>query len=390
MWWRFGGPDTARASWAEVGSGSTTRARFFSRLRKRGRDAREGRRHQAVEFVRRHASCYSTFLAESAQKRVVVAIDGPSGAGKSTIAKRLAERLGFTYIDTGAMYRAVALWGLRQNVDMTDMHRMEQLALAAEIELAPGRIQLNGEDVTEAIRVAEVSSGASRIATMPGVRRALVAKQRSIGERSSVVMEGRDIGTVVFPQAQVKIFLDARPDERVRRRLQEVRAKGEAISEPELAAQLEERDRRDSTRAEAPLAQAPDAVYLDSTSAGHRGRGGGHSEGRAGAADQRKGTQLKDLLVMKFGGTSVGSAGRIRVAADLIAAERRKRPVAMVVSAMSKITDLLLDAMRHAEAGGRAGVEANLAVLRALAMRRRAANCCRSGGRRRCRPRWTS
>jgi cytidylate kinase len=207
-------------------------------------------------------------LAESVQKRVVVAIDGPSGAGKSTIAKRLAERLGFTYIDTGAMYRAVALWGLRQNVDMTDMHRMEQLALAAEIELAPGRIQLNGEDVTEAIRVAEVSSGASRIATMPGVRRALVAKQRSIGERSSVVMEGRDIGTVVFPQAQVKIFLDARPDERVRRRLQEVRAKGEAISEPELAAQLEERDRRDSTRAEAPLAQAPDAVYLDSTTLG--------------------------------------------------------------------------------------------------------------------------
>ncbi len=199
---------------------------------------------------------------------MVVAIDGPSGAGKSTIAKRLAERLGFTYIDTGAMYRAVALWGLRQNVDMTDMHRMEQLALAAEIELAPGRIQLNGEDVTEAIRVAEVSSGASRIATMPGVRRALVAKQRSIGERSSVVMEGRDIGTVVFPQAQVKIFLDARPDERVRRRLQEVRAKGEAISEPELAAQLEERDRRDSTRAEAPLAQAPDAVYLDSTTLG--------------------------------------------------------------------------------------------------------------------------
>jgi len=198
----------------------------------------------------------------------VVAIDGPSGAGKSTIAKRLAGRLGFTYIDTGAMYRAVALWGLRQNVDMEDMHRMEQLALAAEIELAPGRIRLNGEDVTESIRASEVSSGASRIATMPGVRRALVAKQRAIGERASVVMEGRDIGTVVFPQAQVKIYLDAHPGERVRRRLQEVRAKGDAISEPELAAQLEERDRRDSTRAEAPLAQAPDAVYLDSTALG--------------------------------------------------------------------------------------------------------------------------
>ena len=207
-------------------------------------------------------------MAEEISKRVVVAIDGPSGAGKSTIAKRLAERLGFTYIDTGAMYRAVALWGLRQNVAMEDMHRMEQLALAAEIELAPGRIRLNGEDVTDSIRTPEVSSGASRIAVIPGVRRAMVAKQREIGERSSVVMEGRDIGTVVFPRAQVKIFLDARPNERVRRRLQEVRARGEEISEPDLAAQIEERDRRDSTRADAPLAQAPDAVYLDSSGLG--------------------------------------------------------------------------------------------------------------------------
>jgi cytidylate kinase len=197
-------------------------------------------------------------LAEDISKRVVVAIDGPSGAGKSTIAKRLAERLGFTYIDTGAMYRAVALWG----------HRMEQLALAAEIELAPGRIRLNGEDVTESIRTPEVSSGASRIAVIPGVRRAMVAKQREIGQRASVVMEGRDIGTVVFPRAQVKIFLDARANERVRRRLQEVRARGEEVSEPELAAQIEERDRRDSTRADAPLAQAPDAVYLDSSGLG--------------------------------------------------------------------------------------------------------------------------
>ena len=149
----------------------------------------------------------------------------------------------------------------------------------------------------------------------------------------------------------------------MRRRLQEVRAKGVEISEPELAAQIEERDRRDSTRAEAPLAQAPDAVYLDSTALAHRGRRGGHPEDRTGAADQRKGTQLNDLLVMKFGGTSVGSAGRMRVAADLIAAESQKRPVAVVVSAMSKITDLLLDTMRHAEAGGRAGMEANLAAL---------------------------
>jgi CMP/dCMP kinase len=202
-----------------------------------------------------------------AQRRVVVAIDGPAGAGKSTIAKRLADRLGFTYIDTGAMYRAVALWALRQKIDSGDMHRLEQLALAAEIELSPGRIHLNGEDVTDAIRTPGVSSGASKVAVIPGVRRAMVAKQRAIGERSSVVMEGRDIGTVVFPDADVKIFLDAKPAERVRRRLAEEQAKapGETISEAAVAEQIEERDRRDSTRADAPLSQALDAVYVDST-----------------------------------------------------------------------------------------------------------------------------
>jgi CMP/dCMP kinase len=204
-------------------------------------------------------------LAEDIRKRVIVAIDGPSGAGKSTLARRLAERLGFTYIDTGAMYRAVALWAVRQNVSVDDMHRMEQLALAAAIELSPGRIHLNGEDVTQAIRTPEVSSGASRIAVIPGVRRAMVAKQRAMGEDASVVMEGRDIGTVVFPHADVKIFLDADPRQRVRRRLEEQRAKGDPVLEPALAAQMQERDQRDSTRADAPLAQAPDAVYLDST-----------------------------------------------------------------------------------------------------------------------------
>jgi cytidylate kinase len=196
----------------------------------------------------------------------VVAIDGPAGAGKSTIAKRVAARLGFTYIDSGAMYRAVALWALRRSVDPGDMHRMEQLAIAAEIDLSPGRIRLNGEDVTDAIRTPEVSGGASKVAVIPGVRRALVAKQRAMGERSSVVMEGRDIGTVVFPGADVKIYLDADPRERVRRRLGDVRASGDEIPESALAAQMKERDQRDSTRADGPLAQAPDAVYLDSTS----------------------------------------------------------------------------------------------------------------------------
>lgn len=224
---------------------------------------------ETVEVVgrigRSHPCCYSNFLAETKPRRVVVAIDGPAGAGKSTIAKRLAERLQFTYIDTGAMYRAVALWAVRQNVAFEDMHRMEQLAIAAEIELAPGKISLNGEDVTQAIRTPDVSNGASKIAVIPGVRRAMVDKQREMGDRTSVVMEGRDIGTVVFPNADVKVYLDADLRERVRRRLEEVRAKGDSITEETLAAQMAERDRRDSTRSDAPLAQAPDAVYLDST-----------------------------------------------------------------------------------------------------------------------------
>lgn len=196
---------------------------------------------------------------------MVIAIDGPAGAGKSTIARRLAGRLGYTYIDTGAMYRAVALWALRREVDFSDMHRLEQLAIASQIELAPGRILLNGEDVSEAIRTPELSNGASKVAVIPGVRRAMVAKQREMGERASVVMEGRDIGTVVFPNAQVKIYLDATLEERVRRRMADLHAQGAAVTEAELQAQMKERDLRDSTRADAPLAQAPDATYLDST-----------------------------------------------------------------------------------------------------------------------------
>jgi CMP/dCMP kinase len=200
-----------------------------------------------------------------AQRRIVVAIDGPAGAGKSTIARRVAEKMGFTYIDTGAMYRAVALWALRQGIDPGDMHRMEQLALAAELKLEPGKIVLNGDDVTEAIRGVEVAGAASRAAAIPGVRRALVAKQRAIAERTSVVMEGRDIGTVVFPEADVKIYLDARPEERVSRRVREEEGKGAAIDAGAVAREIEDRDRRDSTRGDSPLAQAPDAIYLDST-----------------------------------------------------------------------------------------------------------------------------
>jgi cytidylate kinase len=196
-------------------------------------------------------------------KRVIVAIDGPAGAGKSTIARRLAERLGFTYIDTGAMYRAVGLWALRQGMDVTDMHRMEQLALAAAIELLPGsRILLNEEDVSSAIRTPEVSDAASKVSVIPAVRRALVEKQRELAETTSVVMEGRDIGTVVFPHAEVKIFLDADPEERARRRYQEAPNKAPV---EQVAREMRERDQRDRSRAEAPLTQAPDAVYVDST-----------------------------------------------------------------------------------------------------------------------------
>ena len=198
---------------------------------------------------------------------VVIAIDGPAGAGKSTIAKRLAARLGFIYIDTGAMYRAVALWGIRTGADLGDMHRMEQLASEAQIEFAPGTstILLNGEDVSLPIRTQEVSNAASRIAVIPGLRRSMVEKQREMGARANVVMEGRDIGTVVFPDAAIKVFLDARPAERVRRRVEELGEKGAAPPVEAISTQMAERDQRDRGRADSPLLQAPDAVYLDTT-----------------------------------------------------------------------------------------------------------------------------
>lgn len=194
------------------------------------------------------------------KENLIVAIDGPAGAGKSTVARAVARRLGFLYIDTGAMYRAVALWAARAGVPLDDLHRLEQLARQARIEFSGSSVLLNGEDVTAAIREPEISAAASRVAACGGVRRAMREEQRRIASERSSVMEGRDIGTVVFPDAQVKIFLDANPEERSRRRAVET-----GTSQAEVAREMAERDRRDRTRTEAPLTQAPDAEYLDTS-----------------------------------------------------------------------------------------------------------------------------
>jgi CMP/dCMP kinase len=200
-------------------------------------------------------------------KKIIVAIDGPAGAGKSTIARRIAGRLGFVYINSGAMYRALALWALRNRTSLDDMHRLERLAQEARIEFGPGdgRVFLNGEDVTEQLSAPEVALAASKVSAIGSVRRALIPLQRGIAEKNSVVMEGRDIGSVIFPEAQVKIFLDAQPQERARRRTQELQEKGKPVEEGEVAAEIRERDQRDRTRAEAPLVQAPDAYLVDTT-----------------------------------------------------------------------------------------------------------------------------
>ena len=176
------------------------------------------------------------------------------------MARAVARRLGYTYIDTGAMYRSVAVWAMRAGIDLEDMHRMEQLAREAHVTFLNGGVLLNGEDVSAEIREARVSEAASKVAAYPGVRRAMREEQRRIGGEGPAVMEGRDIGTVVFPEARVKIFLDASAEARAGRRAAELGAPVEQV-----ARELAGRDTRDRSRAEAPLVQAPDAEYVDTT-----------------------------------------------------------------------------------------------------------------------------
>jgi cytidylate kinase len=203
-------------------------------------------------------------------KGLVIAIDGPVGAGKSTVAKLVARKLDYLYVDTGAMYRTVALKALRLGMDINDPIVMAMLAEATDIQLQQQgdgsvRVFLDGEDVTEAIRTPEVSEASSIVSAHEGVRKVLAERQKAMAELGGVVMEGRDIQTVIAPDAEVKIFLTASLEERAKRRWLELQQKGISVSYEEVLQEVKERDERDKTRAIAPLRKAPDAVEIDTT-----------------------------------------------------------------------------------------------------------------------------
>lgn len=197
--------------------------------------------------------------------KTIVAIDGPAGAGKSTIAKRLAERIGADYIDTGAMYRATALKLLRTGTDYKDPQALQAMLDAMDVDFSEGRTILDGEDVSGLIRTPEISALASPSSGVPAIRYKLTALQQTMGKRKSIVMDGRDIGTVVFPDADYKFYLTASADERARRRTEEMRAKGEPADFEAIRADIIRRDYQDSHREFRPLRKAQDAVEIDST-----------------------------------------------------------------------------------------------------------------------------
>jgi cytidylate kinase len=201
---------------------------------------------------------------------LVVAIDGPSGAGKSTAGRALAARLGYTYIDTGAMYRALALKAGRAGVSLDSEEGLAALCRACSIQLTEGghRVLLDGHDVSAEIRSRETSRASSLVSVHPGVRVEMVARQREMGREGGVVLDGRDIGTAVFPDAEVKFFLDADPGERARRRLDELQATGSDVSFDAIEREVRERDYTDTHRAESPLVRAWDAISLDTTRLG--------------------------------------------------------------------------------------------------------------------------
>jgi cytidylate kinase len=199
-------------------------------------------------------------------KQLIIAIDGPSGAGKGTVSCTLAASLGYRHIDTGAMYRAVGWKAKADNIRFDDEDAVAELAGSAEIVVEGGVVSIDGHDVTRAIRTSDIDKVAAAVARLPRVREILVARQRAIGEAGGVVMEGRDIGSVVFPTADVKIYLDASPDERARRRAGDSAHTGGQAGHEAVAASIAARDKSDTTRTVSPLTRAADAVYIDTTS----------------------------------------------------------------------------------------------------------------------------